>query len=181
MGRANKTDQVGPKGLAISLRNSALPEVWIPRAELRDQLELLRDLMFLVRFRTRVKNRMHGTLARHNNQVPMADLFGVEARVRLSRLVPELPLHFRDAVHQKQAILDFPEAQIDSAERRLCAIRMVSVEVDLLKTLPCGAARHLASYAGLVARVRSRAGRARLGPGLLSSSSLLAQLEATVH
>jgi len=33
---------------------------------------------------TRVKNRIHGTLARHNVVVPGADLFGVEARRRLA-------------------------------------------------------------------------------------------------
>jgi len=34
--------------------------VWIPPSELRDQRELLRLRVFLVRLRTRVKNRIHG-------------------------------------------------------------------------------------------------------------------------
>ena len=70
MGLTNKTDKLDAKGLAILLRNGTLPEVWIPPSELRDQRELLRLRIFLVRLRTRVKNRIHGTLARYNIQVP---------------------------------------------------------------------------------------------------------------
>jgi len=57
MGLTNKTDKLDAKGLAILLRNGTLPEVWIPPSELRDQRELLRLRIFLVRLRTRVKNR----------------------------------------------------------------------------------------------------------------------------
>ena len=56
---------------------------------LRDQRELLRLRIFLVRLRTRVKNRIHGTLARHNVLVPGADLFGVEARLQLGARLPD--------------------------------------------------------------------------------------------
>ena len=76
MGLTKKTDTLDARGLAILLRNGTLPEVWIPPSELRDQRELLRLRIFMVRLRTRVKNRIHGTLSRHNVQVPGADLFG---------------------------------------------------------------------------------------------------------
>jgi transposase len=182
MGLTNKTDRLDAKGLAILLRNGTLPEVWIPPSELRDQCELLRLRIFLVRLRTRVKNRIHGTLARHNVQVPGADLFGVAARRELHARLPELPEHSREAIEQELATLDFLETQIESAERRLEAIMKVSVEADLLKTLPCvgkilsmvlmleigrvdrfPAAAHLASYAGLVPRVHSSGGHTRMG------------------
>jgi transposase len=182
MGLTNKTDKLDAKGLAILLRNGTLPEVWIPPAELRDQRELLRLRIFLVRLRTRVKNRIHATLARHNIQVPGADLFGVAARLEMQNRLPELPVHCRDAVRQELATLDFLETQIDEAERRLTAIMLASVEADLLKTLPCvgkvlsmvlmleigrvdrfPTAGHLASYAGLVPRVYSSGGRTRMG------------------
>src|SRR6478609_11591248 len=61
IGLANKTDTLDARGLAVLLRNGTLPEVWIPPSELRDQRELLRLRIFLVRLRTRVKNRIHGT------------------------------------------------------------------------------------------------------------------------
>jgi transposase len=182
MGLTNKTDKLDARGLAILLRNGTLPEVWIPPGELRDQRELLRLRIFLVRLRTRVKNRIHGTLARHNVQVPGADLFGVEARLQLGKRLPELPVHSREAVEQELTTLDFLETQIDSAERRLEAIMKVSAEADLLKTLPCvgkilsmvlmleigrvdrfPTAAHLASYVGLVPRVHSSGGHTRMG------------------
>jgi transposase len=77
MGLTHKTDKLDARGLAILLRNGTLPEVWIPPSELRDQRELLRLRIFLVRLRMRVKNRIDGTLSRHNVQVPGADLLGV--------------------------------------------------------------------------------------------------------
>jgi transposase len=101
MGLSHKTDQLDAKGLAILLRNGTLPEVWIPPSELRDQRELLRLHIFLVRLRTRVKNRIHGTLSIHNVQVPGADLFGVAARLELGTRLPELPPHSREAVEQE--------------------------------------------------------------------------------
>jgi transposase len=181
MGLTNETDKLDAKGLAILLRNGTLPEVWIPPSELRDQHEL-RLRIFLVRLRTRVKNRIHGTLSRHNVQVPGADLFGVAARRELGERLPELPVHSREAVEQELATLDFLETQIESAEQRLEAIMKVSVEADVLKTLPCvgkilsmvmmleigrvdrfPTAAHLASYAGLVPRVHSSGGHTRMG------------------
>ena len=182
MGLTKKTDTLDARGLAILLRNGTLPEVWIPPSELRDQRELLRLRIFLVHLRTRVKNRIHGTLARYNVQVPGADLFGVAARRLLGARLPELPEHSREAIEQELATLDFLETQIESAEQRLKAIMQVSVEADLLKTLPCvgpilsmvlmleigrvdrfPSAAHLASYAGLVPRVHSSGGHTRMG------------------
>jgi len=182
MALTKKTDKLDARGLAILLRNGTLPEVWIPPSELRDQRELLRLRIFLVRLKTRVKNRIHGTLARFNVQIPGADLFGVTARLELGTRLPELPKHSREAVEQELATLDFLETQIESAERRLEAIMKVSVEADLLKTLPCvgkilsmvmmleigrvdrfPTAAHLASYAGLVPRVHSSGGRTHMG------------------
>jgi transposase len=167
---------------ARSSRNGTLPEVWIPPSELRDQRELLRLRIFLVRMRTRVKNRIQATLARHNVQVPGADLFGVAARLELGRRLPDLPVHCREAVEQELATVDFLKTQIESAEQRLEAIMKVSVEADLLKTLPCvgkilsmvlmleigkvdrfPTAAHLANYAGLVPRVHSSGGHTRMG------------------
>jgi transposase len=182
MALTKKTDKLDARGLAILLRNGTLPEVWIPPGELRDQRELLRLRIFLVRLKTRVKNRIHSTLARHNVQVPGADLFGVAARMELGTRLPELPTHSREAIEQELATLDFLETQVESAERRLETIMKVSVEADLLKTLPCvgkilsmvmmleigrvdrfPTAAHLASYAGLVPRVHSSGGRTYMG------------------
>jgi transposase len=182
MGLTHKTDKLDTRGLAILLRNGTLPEVWIPPSELRDQRELLRMRIFLVRLRTRVKNRIHGTLARYNVLVPGADLFGVEARSQLESRLSELPTHTRSAVERELATLDYLEEETTTAEKQLEAVREVSAEADLLMTLPCvgkilsmvlmleigrvdrfPTAAHLASYAGLVPRVHSSGGHTRMG------------------
>ena len=93
-----------------------------------------------------------------------------------------MPVHTREAVAQELAALDFLETEIECAEKRLVAIMAVSVEADLLQTLPCvgpilsmtlmleigkverfPSAEHLASYAGLVPRVHSSGGHTRMG------------------
>ena len=182
MGLTKKTDKLDARGLAILLRNGTLPEVWIPPSELRDQRELLRLRIFLVQVRTRVKNRIQArwraTTCKYRERI----LFGVASRLELGARLPELPVHSREAVEQELATLDFLETQIESAEQRLEAIMKVSVEADLLKTLPCvgkilsmvlmleigkvdrfPTAAHLASYAGLVPRVHSSGGHTRMG------------------
>ena len=53
MALTKKTDKLDARGLAILLRNGTLLEVWIPPSELRDQRELLRLRIFLVRLKTR--------------------------------------------------------------------------------------------------------------------------------
>jgi transposase len=102
--------------------------------------------------------------------------------MELGTRLPELPTHSREAIEQELATLDFLETQVESAERRLETIMKVSVEADLLKTLPCvgkilsmvmmleigrvdrfPTAAHLASYAGLVPRVHSSGGRTYMG------------------
>jgi transposase len=182
MAVTKKTDKLDAKGLAILLRNGTLPEVWIPPGELRDQRELLRLRIFLVRLRTRVKNRIHAALGRYNVQIPGADLFGAAARLQMAERLPELPQHSREAIEQELATLDFLKLQVESAEQRLEQIMEVSAEADLLKTLPCvgdvlsmvmmleigrvdrfPSAAHLASYAGLVPRVHSSGGHTRMG------------------
>ena len=182
MGKTNKTDKLDATGLAILLRNGTLPEVWIPPGELRDQRELLRMRIFLVRLRTQVKNRIQATLARHNLAVIGTDAFGVRARMQWTERLADLPPHSRETIVQELATLDFLETQIESAEQRLEAIMALSPEADLLKTLPCvgkilsmilmleigridrfATAAHLASYAGVVPRVHASGGHTRMG------------------
>lgn len=183
MGKTGKkTDKVDANGLGILLRNGTLPEVWIPPAQLRDQRELLRLRMFLVRQRTRLKNRIQGTLARYNLQIEVRDVFGVEGRRCLGRRLEQLPEHTRRSVELELVTMDFVEIQIEELEKCLGAIMQVTPEADLLKTLPYvgrilsmvmaleigrverfPSAAHLASYAGLVPRVHSSGGHTRLG------------------
>lgn len=183
MGKPNKTDKLDAKGIATLLRNGTLPEVWIPPAPLRDQRELLRWRLFLVRLRTQMKNRVHGTLARYHLVIAgVTDLFGIEGRALLKARLSELPDYTRQSTEQALRALDEIEAQIEEAEQRLNALRETSAEASLLQTLPgvgkilsmvlaleigrverFADAAHLASYAGLVPRVHSSGGHTYYG------------------
>ena len=52
--------------------------MWIPPGELRDKRELPRTRMVLVRERTKLKQRIHATLAKYGIHVGASDLFGVK-------------------------------------------------------------------------------------------------------
>ena len=80
MGEINKTDKLDARGLNRLQRAGTLPTVWIPPGELRDQRDLPRTRMVLVRPRTQLKNRIHATLAKYAlHDVEVSDLFGVRA------------------------------------------------------------------------------------------------------
>ena len=94
MGQINKTDKLDARGLNTLQRNGTLPTVWIPPGALRDQRELPRTRMALVRQRTQLKNRLHATLAKYAlHDLEVTDLFGVRGRQRLRQRGELLPPH----------------------------------------------------------------------------------------
>ena len=178
----HKTDERDARGLAMLLRNGTLPRVWIPPAELRDQREMLRLRMCLVRMKTQLKNRIHGVLLRYNLTVKATDLYGDWGRVELISRLEELPTHSRQSVLEQLDLIDSVESQVHGCEQHLEDLLYPSAERDLLKTLPCvgkilsavialeigdvrrfGHATHLVSYAGLVPSARESAERKRQG------------------
>ncbi|NIM51356.1 MAG: transposase [Gemmatimonadales bacterium] len=69
-----KTDPVDARKLADLLRTSLLPAIWVPDGATRARRKLLRGRAFLVRLRTKVKNRIHAHLAEENRRVGVTDL-----------------------------------------------------------------------------------------------------------
>ena len=107
MGQINKTDKLDARGLAILLRNGTLPVVWIPPGELRDQRELPRMRMVMVSIRTKLKNRIHATLAKYGIVIDeVSDLFGVRGRKLLEKHLEELPPETRRSVKEELKLLD---------------------------------------------------------------------------
>ena len=94
MGQINKTDKLDARGLNTRHRNGTRPTVGIPPGERRDQRELPRTRMALVRQRTPRKHRLHATVAKY--ALPdgeVADLFGVRGRALLRQRCERLPPH----------------------------------------------------------------------------------------
>lgn len=184
MGQVNKTDPLDAKGLAVLLRNGTLPTVFIPPALLRDQRELPRMRMALFGVRTMLKNRTHATLSKYAIVIDeVSDLFGVKGRELLTQRLSELPPYTRQSVEAQLKVLDSVAAQIGECEKHMEAVVKETKEMTLLKTLPgvgtilstvlaleigdvarFATAEHLASYAGVVPRVKSSGGKTYYGP-----------------
>ena len=164
-------------------RTGTLPTVWIPPGVLRDQRELPRTRMVLVRERTRLTNRIHATLAKYALTVEdVSDLFGVRGRELLAGELRHLPPHTRYATDQLLEQLAVTTHQIDGFEDRMQETFEETWELVLLRTLPgvgfilgtvillevgdvgrFPSAAHLAAYAGTTPRVHASGGKIRYG------------------
>ena len=184
MGLTNKTDKLDARGMNRLQRTGTLPTVWIPPAELRDQRELPRTRMVLAHERTRLKNRIHATLAKYALSAPeVSDLFSPAQRQALTSLLAQLPLHTRYAAEQLLVQLDLIQQQIKAFEIRMKEAFRTTPELELLMSTPgvgfilgivitsevgdvhrFPSAGHLASYAGTTPRVHSSGGKTRFGP-----------------
>jgi transposase len=183
MGMINKTDKLDVHGLNRLQRNDTLPTVWIPPGELRDLRELTRTRMVLSRQRTRLKNRLGATLAKHGLVVErFSDSFGVGARRLWPGLLAQLPPHTRFCGEVLLGELDRVCEQIGRFEQRLGEVIKMTESMRLVLTLP-GVAQilsavialevgevsrfpdgeHLASYAGTTPRVHSSGDKTRYG------------------
>jgi transposase len=137
MGQINKTDKLDAKGLALLLRNGTLPSIWIPPGELRDQKELPRMRMTLVRMRTMIKNRIHATLSKYAIEIDeVSSAFGIAGRELLEERIRELPPQIRHSVEKQLELLDNVEDQIKERERQIRDVVQKSPGMQLLMTLP---------------------------------------------
>ena len=175
MGQINKTDKLDAKGLAVLLRNGTLPSVWIPPGELRDQRELPRMRMALVRVRTMLKNRIHAMLAKYAIEISeVSDIFGVQGRKLIERRLEELPPYSRESVEVQLKLLDQVKEHIQMCEKQIEEVVEKTPAMSLLTTIPgvgsvlavvialevgdvgrFAGPENLASYAGTVPRIRS--------------------------
>lgn len=82
-----KTDKIDAHILAQLLRADSIPAAYIPGKETRLFKEMVRQRVFLVRSRTRLKNRIHVFLDRFHVPLPsVTDLFGKRGTDYLRKL-----------------------------------------------------------------------------------------------
>src|SRR6266850_1015098 len=179
-----KTDAIDAQTLAMLLKGNLIPRVHVPTKEVRDQKNLLRHRMYLVKTKTALKNRIHNLLDRNHQKPPaVSDIFGAWGRAWLSNLqLPELDAKLLDA---DLAMLDALNAQIKETEKWIETALESDRNIELVRTLPgigktLGAiialeigsverfpnAAKLSSYAGLVPTTYSSGGKTFHG-GLL--------------
>ena len=185
MGMINKTDKLDARGLNQLQRNGTLPTVWIPPGELRDQRDLPRTRMVLVRQRTQLKNRVHAALAKyalHPRAGEVSDLFGVRGRTLLRQRFDLLPPHTAYATQQLLEQIESLDRQVHGFEQRIKTVLKPTPAIQLLMTLPgvgltlavvialevgdvarFATAEKLAGYAGTTPRVHASGGKTRYG------------------
>lgn len=182
MGLINKTDKLDVHGLNLLQRNRTLPTVWIPPRGLRDLRELTRTRLVLVRQRTRLKNRLTATLAKHGWVSAYSDPYGKRARAQLETRLTLLPPQTGRVSRLLLAQLDFVSGQVEQVEEGLEELVEVTPAMQQLLSLPgvgvilaatialevgevarFPSAEHLASYAGTTPRVHASGGRVRYG------------------
>jgi transposase len=184
MGEINKTDKLDVRGLNRLQQAGTLPTVWIPPGELRDQRDLPRTRMVLVRQRTQLKNRIHATLAKYAlHDVEVTDLFGVRGRMLLRQRLDRLPPHTAYAGQQLLQQIEALDGQVRGFEQRIQATFKPTPEIQRMLTLPgvgltlavvialevgdvtrFPTAEKLAAYAGTTPRVHASGGKTRFGP-----------------
>jgi len=182
MGMVNKTDKLDARGLNRLQRTGTLPTVWIPPAELRDKRDLARTRMALVAQRTKLKNRLHATLAKYGLSVEVSDLFGKKGLELMGQALQKLPPETQFASQRTLETLDALAEQIGALEERMKEVFEETEEAMLLKTLPgvgfilsvvmsgeigeigrFSCPDRLASYSGTTPRVSASGGKTRYG------------------
>lgn len=163
-----KTDKIDAETLAQLLRVNLIPAAHIPGRETRAFKEMIRQRVFLVRLRTRLKNRIHVLLDRRRIPGPsVSDLFGKRGtdylrQLKLSGVDGEIlreNLHLLETLNQliKEAERDIQRLIGD--DPRVTVLRtvpglgptlaaVVAMEIDDIRRFATAA--KLASYAGLV-------------------------------
>ena len=179
----NKTDKLDARGLNRLQRTGTLPTVWIPPRRVRDLRELPRTRMVFARMSTRLKNRIHATLAKYGLKVEgVTDLFGKKGRKLLPGVLQQLPPHTRFATELLLKQLEEVQNHIKLFEERIRELFSPSAELALVMSLPgvgfilgvvillevgdierFASAEHLASYSGTTPRVHASGGKVRYG------------------
>jgi transposase len=131
---ACKTDKIDAWVLAELSRRDLVPALWLPTFAVRQERELARFRLHLVKHRSALKQRVHSSLIAFGHRCPAADLFGRAGRELLERL--EFPEPWRANVLASVGLIDELERQIDTIERELRASGADHRYIPLLVSVP---------------------------------------------
>jgi transposase len=186
--------------LATLSQRDLVPAIWLPDPRVREERELARFRLHLVKHKSALKNRIHSTLINFGRPCPVTDLFGVEGRGLLARL--DVPEPWRSNVTASLELIDILEGQISEVNRRLREGHTDHPYISLLMSVPgigrvlaftiaaeigdiarFSSAKKLCGYTGLCPRVNQSGDKDRRGPLSKHGPKYLrwAMLEATMH
>jgi transposase len=197
---ACKTDKIDSHVLALLSQRDLVPAIWLPDPRIREERELARFRLHLVKHKSALKNRVHSTLINFGKPCPVTDLFGVEGRELLARL--QVPEPWRGNITASVELIDDLERQIAEINRKLRERHADHPYIPLLMSAPgigwvlaftiaaeIGQVERFASpeklvgYTGLCPRVNQSGDKDRRGPLTKHGPTYLrwALLEATMH
>jgi transposase len=131
---ACKTDRIDSMVLATLSHRDLVPAIWLPDPHIREERELARFRLHLVKHKSMLKHRVHSTLINFGRACPVTDLFGAEGRRLLERL--EVPEPWRSNVTASVWLIDEFERQIADTNRRLKEGHADHPYVPLLMSAP---------------------------------------------
>ena len=130
-----KTDKIDATTHAIILKAGLTPLVHVPTREVRDQKNLLRQRVWLVKMQTMIKNRIHNVLDRHHLTVPeKTDLFGSHGRAWMNALSLAEP--DGKLLHQDLELLDVVGSDVRQTEKWIDATLKGNPYIPILLSLP---------------------------------------------
>jgi transposase len=197
---ACKTDKIDSMVLTVLSHRDLVPAIWLADPSVREERELARFRLHLVKHKSALKCRIHSTLVNFGKPCPVTDLFGVEGRELLERL--EVPEPWRGNVTASLALIDDLERQIDGVNRKLRQGHADHPYIPLLLSVPgirwvlaftiaaeigeierFSSPEKLTGYTGLCPRVNQSGEKDRRGPLTKHGPTYLrwALLEATMH
>jgi transposase len=197
---ACKTDKIDSRVLAVLSQRDLVPGIWLPDPRIREERELARFRLHLVKHKSALKNRVHSTLINFGKPCPVTDLFGVEGRKLLARL--RVPQPWRGNISASVQLIDDLEGQIAEINRKLREGHADHPYIPLLMSAPgigwvlaftiaaeigdikrFSAPEKLTGYTGLCPRVNQSGDKDRRGPLTKHGPTYLrwALLEATMH
>jgi transposase len=118
--RRVKNDVRDAADLADLLRMQRLPEAWIAPPPVRAQRELVRHRHKLRQVCSRLKSGAHAVLAKNGVLIARSDMFGIDGRRQLSRLV--VPEAFRIRLDSQLRLVDILEDEIADLDNRIAAV-----------------------------------------------------------
>lgn len=142
-----KTDKIDATTHAIILKAGLTPLVHVPPKEVRDQKNLLRQRIWLVKLQTMLKNRIHNIIDRNHHKPPeRTDLFGKHGRAWMSGL----DLHDPDGklLRADMELLDTLHAHIRQTEKWIDETLKENPYMPVLMSLP-GVGKLLAAIIAL--------------------------------
>ena len=123
-----KSDKIDAKILADLARGNLIPTSWIPPKEIRELRDLVRQRIFLVKQRTKIKNKIHAELIKR----------GIECRGNIFTKAGKEWLHSLKipAIETYLSIMEKLEEEIKKMDKRLKEEEKKFEEVKLLKSIP---------------------------------------------